>query len=511
VTNLQYLWEGMTSLPIFTAAILGVLWGMCGGALPGISTSIAMSLVLPFTYGMNPAAALVLLGAVYIGSEYGSSIPAILIRTPASGSSAATVVDGYAMHCQGRGGEALGLSLVGGTIGGMIGLILLTVSTQPLSKVALLFTPPAYFALGILGISVIASISKGAVIKGLISGVLGLMMATIGVDPLSGVSRFTFGMPELMSGIPVIVVMMGIFAISELLVQAAERDQAQAEIVEKRSSRLVLPSLKTLWRLRVAQSTAIIMGLIEGLTPGGGGSIAAFMSYNLAKAWSKEPEKFGHGSEEGVIAPETANNVVALTALIPTLAFGIPGTSTAALLLAAMLIHGLHPGPLLFSAHPDIVYRLFGGLFIANLGMFLLGMVILSPVIWLVNRPKAYLRGVIFVLIFSGVYSVDGSVLHLFMLLGIGLFGYLLRVLGFPFLPFVLAVVLGYMIESNYRRSLLVSAGDPMIFLRDPLSLCLLLAAAMFIVGPIIKAFRQSRKTAAASPALGGAGGIRVE
>jgi putative tricarboxylic transport membrane protein len=494
--HLSYVLQGASNWQTLLAATVGVLWGMLGGSLPGISTAIAMSLVLPFTFGMDPAAALVMLGAVYIGSEYGSSIPAILIRTPASGSSAATVVDGYAMHKQGRGGEALGLSLVGGTVGGLIGLLMLTFLAQPLSKIALLFTPPAYFSLGVLGISVIASVSRGAVLKGLIAGVLGLMMGTIGTDPLSGVSRFTFGTPELLDGVPVIVVMMGIFAISELMDQAADGGLDNLTI-EKKSSRLKLPSLKTLWRLRVAQCTGIIMGLIEGLTPGGGGSIAAFMSYNLSRSWSKEPEKFGKGSEEGVIAPETANNVVALTALIPTLAFGIPGTGTAALLLAAMLIHGLQPGPLLFSAHPDVVYKLFGGLFIANIGMFLFGLVLLTPVIWLVNRPKAYLRGAIFVLIFSGVYSADGSAVHLYILMGIGLFGYLLRVLGFPFLPFVLAVVLGYMIESNYRRSLLITGGDHIVFVQDLLSLTFLMIAALFVLTSIYSQFREKRQQSA--------------
>lgn len=494
--HLSYVLQGASNWQTLIAAIVGVLWGMLGGSLPGISTAIAMSLVLPFTFGMDPAAALVMLGAVYIGSEYGSSIPAILIRTPASGSSAATVVDGYAMHKQGRGGEALGLSLVGGTVGGLIGLLMLTFMAQPLSKVALLFTPPAYFSLGVLGISVIASVSRGAVLKGLIAGVLGLMMGTIGTDPLSGVSRFTFGTPELLDGVPVIVVMMGIFAISELMDQAADGGLDNLTI-EKKSSRLKLPSLKTLWRLRVAQLTGVIMGLIEGLTPGGGGSIAAFMSYNLSRSWSKEPEKFGKGSEEGVIAPETANNVVALTALIPTLAFGIPGTGTAALLLAAMLIHGLQPGPMLFSAHPDVVYKLFGGLFIANIGMFLFGLVLLTPVIWLVNRPKAYLRGAIFVLIFSGVYSADGSTVHLYILLGIGLFGYLLRVLGFPFLPFVLAVVLGYMIESNYRRSLLITGGDHIVFVQDYLSLTFLVIAALFVFTSMYSQLREKRQQSA--------------
>ncbi|WP_246702433.1 tripartite tricarboxylate transporter permease [Starkeya sp. ORNL1] len=495
MNELYYVWQGMTSPTVLMAAIAGVLWGMCGGALPGISTAIAMSLVLPFTYGMDPSAALVLLGAIYIGSEYGGSIPAILIRTPASGSSAAAVIDGYAMHRQGRGGEALGLSLVGGTIGGLIGLLLLTLSAQQLSKVALFFTPPAYFALGILGISVIASLSSGQVVKGLIAGVLGLMLATVGTDPVSGVTRYTFGYAELLGGIPVIVVMMGMFAISELMIQARERDWP--EQVTERSTRLKLPSLRKLWQLRVPQFIAVVLGLIEGLTPGGGGSIAAFMSYNEAKRWSKEPEKFGKGSEEGVIAPETANNVVALTALIPTLSFGIPGTSTAAILLAALLIHGLHPGPMLFSSHPDVVYRLFGGLFVANIGMFVFGLIILSPIIWLVNRPRAFLRAGIFALIFSGIYSVDGSEFDLYLVLAIGVVGYLLRALDFPFLPFVLAVVLGYMIEANYRRSLLISNGDHLVFLQNPISACLLALAAIFVLAPLYRQLRTGRRPAA--------------
>ncbi len=497
MTNLLYVFEGMTSFPTLIAAVVGVLWGMCGGALPGISTAIAMSLVLPFTYGMDPSSALVLLGSIYIGSEYGGSIPAILIRTPASGSSAAAVLDGYAMQKQGRGGEALGLSLVGGTIGGLIGLLMLTLMTQQLSKLALFFTPPAYFALGVLGLSVVAAVSPGQIVKGLIAAILGLMLATVGSDPVSGVTRFTFGYPELLGGIPVIIVMMGIFAISELLIQARERHWPDE--VAKGKTKLVLPSLKKLWELRVPQFIAVILGLIEGLTPGGGGSIASFMSYNEAKRWSKNPEKFGKGSEEGVIAPETANNVVALTALIPTLSFGIPGTSNAALLLAALLIHGLHPGPLLFSAHPEVVYRMFGGLFVANIGMFVFGILLLSPLIWLVNRPKAYLRAGIFVLIFSGVYSINLSEFDLYMVLAVGVLGFLLRALSFPYLPFILAVVLGYMIEANYRRSLLITDGDHIVFLQSPLAVGLLSLAALFVLAPLYRQFRNRKSVPSAT------------
>ncbi|HEV7252731.1 MAG TPA: tripartite tricarboxylate transporter permease [Mesorhizobium sp.] len=493
--ELGYVFEAITSWPIVVAAFVGVLWGMCGGSLPGISTSIAMALLLPFTFSLDPSTAMVLLASVYVGAEYGGSIPAILIRTPASGSAAATVFDGYEMHRQGRSGEALGLSLVGGTIGGLVGLIVLTLLTERLADFALLFTPPAYFALGLLGISVVASVSSGAPVKGLIAGVLGLAIATVGTDPLSGVARFTFGRPELLEGIGIVTVMMGVFAVSELMMQSRRSDAGGNEqaALAAASTRLVLPSLKTLWRLRVAQVIAWVLGIIEGLTPGGGGSIASFMSYNEAKRWSKEPEKFGKGSEEGVIAPETANNVVASTALIPTLSFGIPGSNSTAVLLGALLIHGLQPGPLLFTAHPDVVYGLFGGLFVANFAMLLLGAVLLTPVIWLVRRPKPFLQGGIFVLIISGIYSINQSVFDIGLILVMGLLGYVLRTLRFPLLPLVLGVVLGFMIESNYRRSLLLTQGDHMVFLRDPTAAVLIGLALLLVATSIFREAKYSR------------------
>ncbi|HUG62703.1 MAG TPA: tripartite tricarboxylate transporter permease, partial [Methylomirabilota bacterium] len=404
--------SAVTNWQVLLAAGGGVLWGILGGALPGISPSIAMALLLPFTYDMSPLMAVVMLGSVYIGAEYGGSIPAILIRTPGTNASAATVIDGYVMHQQGRGGLALGLSLTGGTIGGLFGLILLATLTKPLSGLALMFTPPAYFALGLLGLSIIASVSEGSMVKGLIAGVLGLMLATVGTDPLSGVTRFTFGEPELLEGVHFILVMLGVFAVAELMSKLADNepdDKLRPETVSK----LQLPSLSKLWSLRRAQAIGWIVGALEGPVPGAGGTVASFLSYNEARRWSKTPEKFGNGSEEGVIAPETANNVVTATALVPTLSFGIPGSNSTAILLGGFLIHGLQPGPLLFSTNPDVLYGLFGGLFVANIMMFLLGIVILGPAIWLVNRPRPYLNAAILALVFSGIYSINHSLFDL--------------------------------------------------------------------------------------------------
>lgn len=483
--------------PVLLAAAGGVAWGILGGALPGISPSIAMALLLPLTYSMEPTVAIVLLASTYVGAEYGGSIPAILIRTPGTNSAAATVIDGYEMHRQGRGGEALGLSLVAGVIGGLFGLILLVLLTEPLARVALLFTPPAYFALGILGLSVIASLSEGSLLKGLMAGIIGLMIATVGTDPLSGVSRFTFRIPELLEGVPFIIVMLGVFAVSELMIQSGFAGWADDVKDTIRDTRLKLPNLRTLWRLRKAQTIGCIVGAFEGVMPGAGGSVAAFLSYNEARRWSKTPEKFGHGSEEGVAAPEAANNVVACTALVPTLSFGIPGSNSTAVLLGGLLIHGMQPGPLLFTRHPDVVYGLFSGLLMANIGMLLIGMAVLTPAIWLVNRPKPYLLAFIFALVFSGVYSIDHSVFDLGLVLAAGVVGYLMRAFGFPFLPLVLGVVLGYMIEANYRRSLLITNGDHVVFLRDPVSLLFLGAAALFVAIVAVREFRGRRKRAA--------------
>jgi putative tricarboxylic transport membrane protein len=456
------------------AALAGVTWGILGGALPGLSPSVAMALLLPLTYGMDPTAALTMLAAVYVGAEYGGSIPAILIRTPGTNAAAATTVDGYELARQGRAGEALGISLMAGFVGGMFGLILLALATEPMAAVALAFTPPAYCALGVLGLSVIASLSGKSLLKGLISGVLGLMIATIGTDPVSGVSRFTAGSPELLSGVRPILVMVGLFAVTEMLTQISAPPWDKAS---RRDTRLKLPKLSMWRRLWKSQVIGCVIGTFEGLTPGGGGSIASFISYNEARRWSSKPEEFGKGSVEGVAAPECANNVVTATALIPMLSLGIPGSNSAAVLLGGFLIHGLIPGPMLFQKAPEVVYGLYGGLFAANILMVLVGMVILTPCIWLVNRPKPYLIAFILAIVVSGVYATDTSITDLWIVLGMGVVGYAMRWFGMPVLPLVLGAVLGFMVESNYRRSLVLARGDHSIFIQDPVALGLLLAA----------------------------------
>ncbi len=477
--------------PLVPAAFAGVAWGILGGALPGISASITMALLLPFTYGMEPATALVMLASTYVGAEYGGSVPAILIRTPGTNSAAATVIDGYMMKQQGKAGEALGISLYSGFIGGLIGVICLVLMTEPLSNVALAFRPTSYFALGVLGLSVIASLSGDSLVKGLMAGLVGLMIAAIGTDPVAGMNRFTFDSPELLSGIPPILCMVGLFAISELFVQSGEPGWQKASQAD---ARIRFPSPAMWKRLALPQFIGTVMGIFEGLTPGGGGSISAFLAYNEARRWSRRKEEFGHGSPEGVAAPETANNTVSATALIPMLSLGIPGSNSAAILLGGFLIHNLIPGPMLFVKHGELVEELYTGLFVANIAMIILGYLIMLPCIWLVNRPKPYLMAFIYALVLSGLYSISHSLFQIGIALAFGVAGYTMRYFRVPFLPMVLGVVLGFMVESNYRRSLVLSGGDHTTFLQDPISLGLLLASAVFIAGSLVRHYLDFRK-----------------
>ena len=470
--------ESMFGTYALLGAAFGVIWGMIGGALPGISPSISMALILPLTYTMEPVVGIITLAAVYCGAEYGGSIPAILINTPGTNAAGATTIEGYQMKLSGRAGEALGISLLSGVIGGLIGLFMLVVLIGWLADVALLFTPASFFAIGVLGLSVIASLSEESLLKGLIPGILGLMIATIGNDPVSGANRFTFGSIDLMNGISPIVVMVGLFAVSELLRQSGLPDWPKADAITK----LKLPSFK-MWRERLAipHLIAAFWGTLEGIIPGAGGTVAAFISFNEAKRWSRHKEEWGKGNPEGVAAPECANNVVTGTTLIPLLAFGIPGSNSSAILLGGFLLHGMRPGPMLFVKSPDVVYGLFGGLFFANIFLLIFGLVSLKLCLWLVNRPKPYVLAIVYVLILSGAYSLEHSLFEPTLVLAFGVVGYLMRYLGFTPLPMVLGVILGFLVETNFRRSLEISGGDYSIFVGDPASIILLSMSLLFI------------------------------
>jgi len=474
--------------------LVGVAWGIVGGALPGISGSIAMALLLPLTFGMDPTVALMMLAGVYIGAMYGGSITAILISTPGTPGAAATVIDGYELHKRGQSGKALGVSLITGTIGGIASVFILVGLAVPLSKVALAFGPPEYFALGVFGLSLISSFVGRDLVKGAISGLLGLIVATAGTDPFSGTPRFAFGATDLLTGVDIAAGMIGLFAVSEILHQIAEG--VDWERIKGKFT-TDLPKLWELWKLRMAMIVGIVLGTLEGLLPGGGGAIAAFISYNEAKRWSKTPEEFGHGSLEGVAAPETANNVVTGTAMIPLLTFGIPGSNAAAIMLAAMLLHGLQPGPALFERTPQIVYGLFVGMLIANVMMLVLGFLALRPSIAIVNVRRPLLFAGILALVLVGAYSISNRLFEVWVVLTAGLLGYGMRRYGFNVLAMVLGLVLGFMVEANLRRSLLISLGNPWVFFTRPISAALLAFALLTLLWPIIRRVREDRQARA--------------
>ncbi|MCQ8781210.1 tripartite tricarboxylate transporter permease [Mangrovibrevibacter kandeliae] len=486
--DLSYLTQLLLTTPVVPAAFGGIVWGILGGALPGISPSISMALLLPFTYGMHPSAAVVLLGATYFGAEYGGSIPAILIRTPGTNSAAATLIDGYAMNQQGRAGEALGISLMSGIVGGTVGLVMLVALTEPLSQVALAFRPSSYFALGILGLSVIASLAGDSLLKGLMAGVLGLMIATIGSDPVTGGGRFIFGNADLLSGIPPIIVMVGLYAVTELI---TDRGTGVQERADQSKARIVFPNAAMWKRIAMPQAIGSVVGLVEGCTPGAGGTVAAFLAYSEARRWSRRKEEFGHGSPEGVAAPEAANTATSKTALIPMLSLGIPGSNSAAILLGGFLIQGLIPGPMLFVQHANIVFDLYVGLAVSIVALLIVGYLIMPPCIWLVNRPKPYLSAAIYALVLSGAYAIGNSLFQVSLVLAFGALGFVMKYLRMPVLPMVLGVVLGFMVESNFRRALVLSGGDLTAFVHDPISAGLLSVSALFILSSAVGRFRK--------------------
>ncbi|MDQ7843409.1 MAG: tripartite tricarboxylate transporter permease [Armatimonadota bacterium] len=478
--------------------LLGVAWGILGGAMPGISGSIAMALLLPLTFGMDPTVALMMLAGVYIGAMYGGSITAILISTPGTPGAAATVIDGYVLHKKGQSGKALGVSLITGTIGGVISVFILVALAVPLSRVALAFGPPEYFALGVFGLALISSFVGRDLVKGTISAVLGLIVATAGTDPFSGTPRFTFGTIDLLGGVQLVAGMIGLFAVSEIFTRVAEG--IDWERIRGRYT-TDLPTLAELWKLRVAAFIGIVMGTIEGLLPGGGGAIASFIAYNEARRWSKHPEEFGRGSLEGVAAPETANNVVTGTAMIPLLTFGIPGSNSAAIMLAAMMLHGVQPGPALFERTPQVVYGLFVGMLVANVMMLVLGFLALRPSIALVNvRPPLLYAGILG-LVLVGAYSINNSMFEVWVVLTTGVVGFGMRRFGFNILAMVLGLVLGFMVEVNLRRSLLISLGNPWVFFTRPISAALLVLAVITLLWPIVRQAREDRRARAAAAA----------
>ena len=469
---------------LFTS--FGVVVGLIVGALPGLGGVVAMVLLIPFTINIDPSAGLGMLIGVFVGGCYGGAITAITLGIPGAPVAAATLLDGYPMAKSEGAPKAIGLAIVASTLGGMFSAIVLIIGAPLLASIALRFGPPEFFALGILGLSTISSISKESTLKGFISAAFGLLVATVGTDVFTGNLRFTFNNPELFGGIPFIATLMGIFAGSEILFQL-ERWDTIPKIVER--LRAKLPTLKNLKRHASTYLKSSVIGTLIGTVPGTGGVIAAYISYGEARRSSRRPEMFGKGAEEGVIASEAANNAMVGGALVPTLSLGIPGDAASALLIGALMLHGVSPGPRLFEAHPDLVSAIFVGFFIANLLMLIIGLLI-CPLFTLILRiDKSYLIPIIFILCFAGTYGIRNSMFDVVILCCFGLIGYGMRKFGFPLPPLIIGQVLGKMIEEAFRRSLLMSDGNPIIFISHPVADIIWILAVLFLIFPYLRKF----------------------
>jgi putative tricarboxylic transport membrane protein len=471
--------------------LLGLVWGTIGSALPGVSGPQAMALLLPLTFVMDVGTALMLLAGVWVGANYGGSIPAILIRTPGTASSAAAIVDGNALARQGKAGKALGVSLVCGSIGGFISIIVLIALVVPLGKLALSFASPEIFALTIFGLTVIATVSGRSVAKGVAAALFGLLLTTVGLDQIAGSPRFTFGRPELLGGFEIIAVLIGFFAVAEMLYQIAHPSQKTAHIDATVTTQL--PSIRELLGLWRATIVGSIVGILVGIA-GAGGAVSSFVAYAEAKRWSKKPELFGKGSMEGVAAPETANNSDQGGALVPALALGIPSSASAAIILAALILQGIQPGPRLIAESSALVFTFFAALLVTNVLMIPVGIAILRLCIRMVSVSAPLLTSGVLVLSLTGTYALNRNPVDVIVAVVFGFIGYAMKTYGFSPAAAVLGLVLGYIMEGELRRSMVMSLGSPDIFLDRPIAAVILTLAALVLLRPLIsRAIRAAR------------------
>ena len=463
-------------------AFLGAVAGTLVGVLPGLGPTAAMSMLLPVTFGMSPTGALIMLAGIYYGAQYGGSTTSILVNIPGEAASVVTCLDGYQMACQGRAGPALGIAAFSSFIAGTIGVLGLSFLAPPLVDAALTFGPPEYFALMCLGLTILTFLAHGSMLKALIMAILGLFVGTIGIDPIEGAQRFTFERPELMEGIGLVPIAMGMFGISEILLNIEKK--MKISIFEAKL-RGFLPNLQD-WRNSlgaILRGTGI--GFFLGILPGGGAVISSFASYAIEKRVSKHPEKFGSGVIEGVAAPEAANNAAAQGAFIPMMTLGIPSNVVMALLLGALMIHGITPGPLLMSQHPDLFWGLITSMYIGNVMLLILNLPLIPLWVKMLKIPYPILFPFILLFCLIGVYTINNNAFDIYLMILFGIFGYVARKFDFEAAPFILAVVLGPMMEKALRQSLIMSKGHFSIFATRPISGVIWGIAILLLVLPL--------------------------
>jgi putative tricarboxylic transport membrane protein len=470
---------------------LGSLIGTAIGVLPGLGPPATIALLLPVTYGMPPASAVILLAGIFYGAMYGGSTTSILLNIPGEAASVVTCLDGYQMARGGRAGTALAVSAVASFVAGTVGIVGLMLLAPPLATFALKFGAPENAALLLLGLMMVGYLGGGSMVKGLMMAALGLLLGTVGLDPIVGAPRFTYGIFKLSEGFEFVLVAMGLFGIGEVLVNV---EQVIKPEILKTKIRGLLGTRRD-WRAAAPPiGRGSLIGFLIGVLPGGGATISSFVSYALEKRLSRHPERFGQGAVEGVAAPEAANNAAASTSFIPLLTLGIPGNASIALIFAALLIHGIRPGPLLIQERPEIFWGLIASMYVGNLMLIVLNLPLIHLWVRLLQVPYRFLAPLIVVFVLVGAYSINNNPTDVGFTVIFGLLGYLMRKFDFEPAPLVLAMILGPQLEASLRRSLIFSHGDLLVFFRRPISATLLALAVVMLLSPLIRARLTSRK-----------------
>ncbi|SEP00135.1 putative tricarboxylic transport membrane protein [Salinihabitans flavidus] len=484
--------DHIATVQTLMAIVIGTLVGVTVGVLPGLGSVIGITMVLPFTFAMGQMPAIALMLGVYCGSVYGGSISAIVINTPGTPQAAATALDGFPMAQRGEADLAIGWATAASVLGGLFSVIVLILAAPQLAAFSLNFTAIENFALGCFALICIASVSQGNMAKGLMSGVLGLFVASIGLDHVTGDMRFTFGSFQMAAGISLIPAVVGLFALSEVFIRASEARLPKPEITHKVGFRL--PALRE-WKPRLwLLLKSCTIGSFVGTLPGTGAATAAFISYSEARRTSPNRENMGKGEPDGIVASESANNAVTGSVMVPTLALGIPGDPVTAVMLGTLIVHGVTPGPRLFSENIDIVYAIFVILIAVNLVMFVVGALGAQAFTRALRIPEPLLMTMVMVVALLGAYGVRGNALDLIIAFGAGIVGFALRKGGFPLAPLVIGMVLSQMIENSLRQGLLLTRGDFFAFFERPIALALFVITFLILVWPLLRALWVRRR-----------------
>ncbi len=470
---------------------IGCVIGTLVGVLPGVGPTAAISLLLPMTFRLNPISGIIMLAGIYYGAMYGGSTTSVLVNIPGEAASVVTCLDGYQMARQGRAGPALGMSAIGSFIAGTFSVVALMVVAPPLAEAALKFGPPEYFSLMILGLTLLGFLSSGSMSKALLMAGVGIFLGTIGLDNLTGIPRFSFGSETLLDGPGLVPVVMGLFGIGEILSNLEK--PIKTEIFNTKISNL-LPTVRDWIESKWALVRGSIIGFFLGILPGGGAVIASFVSYAVEKRFSKTPEKFGTGMIAGVAGPESANNSAAGGAFIPMLTLGIPANPVMAILLGALIIHGIQPGPFLIKEHPDLFWGVVTSMYIGNSMLLILNLPLIGLWVRALRIPYSILFPLILLFCLIGSYSLKNSLGDVFVMIIFGILGYLMRKYKYDTPPLVLAFVLGPIMEASLRRSLLLSNGSPFIFFQRPISAGLLLVTFLMLLSSIIPTLKKRRE-----------------